>query len=102
MDEYETMTEYILIKVYTRIKRNAILTIVDMRACMSVIIKPLIQTLGLKWVSSFRKNVIFINGKPQPVLREIENLQVVIADVVTYIKTHVVNSVTKLILLRTD
>jgi len=48
MDEYETIMEYTLIKVYARIKGNAILTIVNIRVYMSVITKPLAQTLGLK------------------------------------------------------
>ena len=48
MKEYETIIEYILIKVYIRIKKNAILIIVDIGICMLVIIKPLAQALGLK------------------------------------------------------
>ncbi len=48
MDEYETTTKYIPIKIYARIKRNAILTIVDTETCMSVITKLLAQALGLK------------------------------------------------------
>ncbi len=48
VDKYETTTEYIPIKVYTRIKKNAILTIIDTGACISVITKPLAQALGLK------------------------------------------------------
>ncbi len=69
---------------------------------MSVITKPLAQVLGLKWVPSSRKDVVFIDGKPQPALEEVENLQVVIADAVTYIKVHVINSAAKSVLLRTD
>ena len=41
VNEYEITTEYTLIKIYARIKKNTILTIVDTRACMSVITKPL-------------------------------------------------------------
>ena len=102
MDEYEAMTEYTPIKVYARIKENAILTIVDTGACMSVITKPLAQALGLKWVPLSRKDVVSIDGKPQPALGEVENLQVVIANAVTYIKSHVINSATKSVLLKTD
>ena len=46
--------------------------------------------------------MVFIDEKSQPVLREIENLQIVIADAVTYIKVYIVNSAAKSILLRTD
>src|SRR6266498_4500089 len=69
---------------------------------MSVITKPLAQALGLKWVPSSRKDVVSIDGKPQPALEEVETLQVVIADAVTYIKVHVINSAAKSVLLRTD
>ncbi len=102
MDEYEAMTEYTPIKVYAKIKENAILTIVDTGACMSVITKPLAQALGLKWILSSRKDVVSIDGKPQPALEKVENLQVVIVDAVTYIKAHVVNSAAKSVLLGTD
>jgi len=47
-EEYEKPPQYILIKVYTRIKGNAILAILDTGACMSVITKPLAVALGLK------------------------------------------------------
>ena len=43
-----------------------------------------------------------INGKPQPALGEVENLQVVIADAVTYIKTHMVNFAAKSVFLGID
>src|SRR6266498_5994823 len=102
MDEYEAMTEYTPIKVYAKIKENAIFTIVDTEVCMSVITKPLAQALGLKWILSSRKDVVSIDGKPQPALEKVENLQVVIVDVVTYIKAHVVNSAAKSVLLGTD
>src|SRR6266542_4858666 len=48
MEEYERPPQYTLIKVYTRIKRNAILAILDTRACISVVTKPLAVALGLK------------------------------------------------------
>ena len=102
MDKYETTTKYIPIKVYARIKGNAILTIVDTGAYMSMITKFLAQALGLKWILSSRKDVVSIDGKPQPALEEVENLQIVIADAVTYIKAHVVNSAVKSVLLGTD
>src|SRR6266540_2488414 len=47
-EEYERPPQYILIKVYTRIKGNAILAILDTGACMSVVTKPLVVALGLK------------------------------------------------------
>src|SRR6266540_4273900 len=47
-EEYESPPQYILIKVYTRIKGNAILAILDTGACMSVVTKPLAVALGLK------------------------------------------------------
>jgi len=46
--------------------------------------------------------MVFIDRKSQLALGEIENLQIVIADAVTYIKTYVVNSVIKSILLGID
>ena len=46
--EYEQTPQYTLIKVYTRIKRNAILAILDTGICMSVVTKPLAVALGLK------------------------------------------------------
>jgi len=48
MEEYERTPQYTLIKVYTRIKGNAILAILDIGTCMLVITKPLTVVLGLK------------------------------------------------------
>jgi len=47
-EEYEWSPQYTPIKVYTRIKENAILVILDTRVCISVITKPLVVVLGLK------------------------------------------------------
>ncbi len=47
-EEYEKPPQYTLIKVYTRIKGNAILAILDTGACMSVVTKPLVVALGLR------------------------------------------------------
>ena len=47
-EEYEKPLQYTPIKVYTRIKSNAILAILDIGACMSVVTKPLAVTLGLR------------------------------------------------------
>jgi len=47
-EEYEQILQYILIKVYTRIKRNAILAILDTGVYMSVVTKSLAVVLGLK------------------------------------------------------
>ncbi len=48
MEEYEKPPQYTPIKVYTRIKGNAILAILDMRAYISVVTKLLAVALGLK------------------------------------------------------
>ncbi len=48
IDEYEIMMEYTPIKIYIKIKRNAIFTIINIRTCISVITKSLAQVLGLK------------------------------------------------------
>ena len=47
-EEYEKSLQYIPIKVYTRIKGNAILAILNTGACMSVVTKPLAVALGLR------------------------------------------------------
>jgi len=48
VDEYEIIIEYIPIKIYIKIKDNVILIIMDIKAYMLVIIKPLVQVLELK------------------------------------------------------
>src|SRR6266542_3396508 len=62
-EEYEQPSQYIPIKVYTRIKGNVILAILDTGAYMSVITKPLAVALGLKWKPSTRNDVIAVDGK---------------------------------------
>src|SRR6266498_5450248 len=62
--EYEKPSQYTSIKIYTRIKGNAILAILDTGACMLVVIKPLAVTLGLKWKPSTRNDVIAVDDKP--------------------------------------
>jgi len=47
-EKYEKSSQYIPIKVYTRIKGNAILAILDTGTCMSVVIKSLVAALGLR------------------------------------------------------
>ncbi len=47
-EEYEKPPQYIPIKVYIRIKGNAILAILDTGTCMSVVTKPLVVALGLR------------------------------------------------------
>ena len=47
-EEYEKPPQYTPIKVYTRIKGNAILAILDTGACMSVVTKLLAVALGLR------------------------------------------------------
>ncbi len=68
------------IKVYTRIKNNTILAILDTGACMSVVIKPLAVALGLKWKLSTRNDVVAIDGKPQAAVGVITDMPIVIAD----------------------
>ncbi len=63
MEEYERPPQYTSIKVYTRIKGNVILAILDTGACMSVVTKPLVIVLDLKWKSSIRNDVIAVDGK---------------------------------------
>ena len=46
IEEYERSLQCISIKVYTRIKKNAILAILDTGACMSVITKLLAAVLS--------------------------------------------------------
>src|SRR6266511_2630752 len=45
---YGQLLQYTPIKVYTRIKGNAILAILDTGACMSVVTKLLVVALGLR------------------------------------------------------
>src|SRR6266542_4174601 len=61
-EEYEKPLRYTPIKVYTRIKGNVILAILNIRACISVITKPLTIALGLKWKPSIRTDVIAMDG----------------------------------------
>jgi len=62
-EEYEKPPQYTPIKVYTRIKENAILAILDTGVCMSVVTKPLAVALGLKWKPFTRNDVIAVDGK---------------------------------------
>src|SRR6266540_2649944 len=71
-EEYEKPSKYTPIKVYTMIKENAILAILDTGACMSVITKPLAVALGLKWKPSIRNDVIAVDGKPQAAIRVVD------------------------------
>jgi len=80
MEEYEKPPQYIPIKVYTRIKGNAILAILDTGACMSVATKPLAVALGLRWKPSTRKDVIAVDGKPQAIVGVVNDIPVVIAE----------------------
>src|SRR6266542_3276395 len=101
-EEYERPPQYIPIKVYTRIKGNANLAILDMEACMSVVTKPLAVTLGLRWKPSTRTDVIVVDGKPQAVVGVVDNIPVVIAEAQTFIPLQVINSASKTLLLGTD
>ncbi len=102
MEEYEKPLQYTLIKVFIRIKRNAILAILDMGACMSVVIKPLAVALGLKWKPSIRNDVIVVDGKPQAAIGVVDGIPVVIAKAQTFIPLQVINLALKILLLGTD
>ncbi len=84
-EEYERPSQYILIKVYTRIKGNAILAILDTRACISVVTKLLAVALGLKWKLSTRNDVIAVDRKPQVAVGVVDGVSVVIAKAQTFI-----------------
>ncbi len=84
-EKYERPSQYIPIKVYTRIKENAILAILDTSACMSVITKLLAVALGLIWKPSIRNDVIAVDGKSQAAVRVIEDVPIVIVDIQIYI-----------------
>ena len=101
-EEYEKPPQYILIKVYTRIKGNAILAILDTGACMSVITKPLAVALGLKWKLSTRTDVIAVDGKPQVAVGVVNDMPIVIVEAQTFIPLQVINSASKTLLLRTN
>src|SRR6266540_2615717 len=101
-EEYEKPPQYTPIKVYTRIKGNAILAILDTGACMSVVTKPLAVALGLRWKLSTRTDVIAVNGKSQAAVGVVDSISVVIADAQTFIPLQVINSTTKILLLGTD
>jgi len=50
-----------------------------MGVCMSVITKPLVVTLGLKWKLSTKNNVIAVDDKPQAAVGVVDKIPVVIA-----------------------
>ena len=84
-EEYEKPPQYTPIKVYTRIKENAILAILNTGACMLVVTKPLAVALGLKWKSSTRTDVIVVDGKPQVAVGVVNDTPIIIAEAQTYI-----------------
>ncbi len=84
-EEYEKPPQYTPIKVYTRIKGNAILAILNTGVCMSVVTKPLAVALGLRWKLSTRTDVIAVDGKPQAAVRVVDNMPIVIAEAQTFI-----------------
>ncbi len=47
---------------------------------MSVVTKPLVVALGLKWKPSTRNNVIAVDGKPQAAVGVVDGIPVVIAE----------------------
>jgi len=56
-----------------------------MGACMSVVTKPLVVALGLKWKLSTRNDIIAVDSKPQAVVGVVDVVSVVIAEAQTYI-----------------
>src|SRR6266498_5326774 len=76
-EEYEQPPQYTLIKVYTRIKENAILAILDTGVCMSVVTKPLAVALGLKWKPFTRNDVIAVDGKLQAAVEVVKDIPIV-------------------------
>src|SRR6266508_4644840 len=84
-EEYEKPSQYIPIKVYIRIKGNAILAILDTGACMSVITKLLAVALGLRWKLSTRTDVIAVDEKPQAAVGVDNDIPVVIGEAQTFI-----------------
>ncbi len=100
--EYEKPSQYILIKVYIRIKDNVILAILDTGACMLVVTKLLAVALGLRWKLSTRNDVMVVNGKPQAAVGVVDGILIVIAKTQTFILLQVINSASKTLLLRTD
>ncbi len=101
-EEYEKPSQYTPIKIYTRIKENAILIILDTEACMSVVTKPLVVALGLRWKPSTRNDVIAVDGKPQAAVGVVNGIPVVITEAQTFILLQVINSASKILLLGTD
>ena len=99
-EEYECTSQYISIKVYTRIKGNAILAILDIEACISVVTKPLAVALDLKWKLLTRNDIIVVDGKLQAAVGVIKDILVVIADVQTNIPLQVINLASKTLWLR--
>src|SRR6266498_3204044 len=83
-EEYEKPSQYTPIKVYTRIKGNAILAILDTEACILVVTKPLAVALGLKWRPSTRKDIIAVDGKLQAAVGVVDSILVIIAEAQTF------------------
>ncbi len=52
---------------------------------MSVVTKPLVVALGLKWKLSTRNDIIAVDSKPQAVVGVVDVVSVVIAEAQTYI-----------------
>jgi len=52
---------------------------------MLIINKLLVVTLGLKWQSSIKKDMIAVDRKPQVVIKIVNNISVIIVNIQTYI-----------------
>src|SRR6266540_7130423 len=101
-EEYEKPPQYTPIKVYTRIKGNTILAILDTGACMLVVTKPLAVALGLKWKLSTRTDVITVDDKLQAAVGVVNDMPIVIAEAQTFIPLQVINLTSKTLLLGMD
>src|SRR6266542_5261508 len=78
--KYKNFFQYILIKIYIKIKDNVILAILNMKAYISVVTKLLAIALRFKWKSSTCKDIIAIDDKLQAAVGVVENILVVIAN----------------------
>src|SRR6266498_4792610 len=102
LDEYEREIEHISAKVYTQIKGNTILAIIDSGAGTSVITKPLAVALGLGWKPTNRRDMVTIDGQKQGIIGELDEVDVYIADARTTIKMYMMGSTTKTLLLEVN
>jgi len=75
---------------------------VNIRACIFIVIKPLVVALKLKWKPSNCNDIIVINEKSQSAIGIIKDISVIIANTQTFIPLQVINLTSKTLLLRSD